>query len=114
MDWRERLVIGRRGPGYIDQMLFDWWSLVHFASGFVLALLGLEFLVALALLVLFEFWENSRFGVAFWRSFGDTFGNSTRLDMIQSQSEYRGDSWGNLVFDVVFGVAGFYVAGLVL
>lgn len=113
MDWRDRLVIGRRGPGYTDQMLFDWWSLVHFTSGFILALIGLEFLVALALLILFEFWENSRFGVAFWRNISNNR-FVPKIEMFESQAEYQGDSWGNLVFDVIFGVAGFYVAGLVL
>ena len=111
MTWRDRLVIGRRGPGYIDQMIFDWWSLVHFASGFFLAVLGLEFLVALGILILFEFWENSRFGIAFWRNVGM---NSSRLEMFKSQADYRGDSWGNMIFDVLFGIAGFYVAGLIL
>ncbi len=112
MSWRDRLVFGRRGPGYTDQMIFDWWSLVHFTSGFILAFLGAEFLVALAILVLFEFWENSRYGVNFWRTFPDWL--PVKIEMIESQKQYQGDSWGNLFFDILFGLAGFYVGGMLL
>jgi hypothetical protein len=115
MGFRDRLVIGRRGPGYTDQMIVDWWSLIHFTSGLLLYLVGLEFIVALSILILFEFWENGRYGTAFFRNLPDWTGSipivSSALD-IDGQSQYQGDSWGNLFFDILFGIAGFWAGGL--
>lgn len=100
-DWRDRFVFGRRGPGYTDQVLLDLFSIIHFLSGLILYLLGFEFVVAFGLLVIFEVWENSNAGTAFWRKY--------MARVFPSQRSYYGDSWGNLIADIVVGVLGYFV-----
>ena len=109
-DWRDSLVWGRRGPGYTDQMLFDLWSIVHFISGLTLWKLGVEPSTAVIILIAFEIIENSPIGTAFFRALPDIIPWGGRIAIVKDQGHYIGDSWGNLIFDVIFGVAGFYSA----
>lgn len=109
----ERWVLGRRGPGSTDQVFVDWWSLVHFASGGLLFFVGFDLAMTIVLLIAWEVFENSPIGTALWRSLPRVF-PSSNLEMIQSQSDYVGDSWGNMAFDVAFGILGWVIVGAVL
>ena len=109
----ERWVLGRRGPGSTDQVFVDWWSLVHFVSGAILFLIGFDLDIAIVILIAWEVFENSPIGTALWRGLPRLF-PSSKLDMIQSQSEYVGDSWGNMAFDVAFGILGWVIVGAIV
>jgi hypothetical protein len=100
-DWRDNFVFGRRGPGYTDQVLLDLFSIVHFISGIILYLIGFEFVVAFGILIIFEVWENSELGTSFWRKYASR--------IWPSQRNYVGDSWGNLIADIVVGSLGYFV-----
>ena len=108
MGWRDALVWGRRGPGYTDQVIIDLWSIVHFISGTLLWKLGLDPYPAFLVLVAFEILENSSFGTAIFRALPDIVPMGKRIAIIRDQGHYVGDSWGNLIFDIIFGVAGYY------
>lgn len=107
----ERWVLGRRGPGSTDQVFVDAWSTVHFLSGAILYLIGFDLDIAILILIAWEVFENSPIGTALWRSLPRFFPNSG-LEMIDSQAEYVGDSWGNMAFDVVFGILGWVAVGV--
>jgi hypothetical protein len=109
----EKWVLGRRGPGSTDQVFVDSWSFVHFVSGAILFLIGFDLAIAIVILIAWEVFENSPIGTALWRSLPRLFPNS-RTEMIQSQSEYVGDSWGNMAFDVVFGILGWVIVGAIV
>ena len=100
-------VIGRRGPGTTDQVLFDAWSFVHFASGLLLWKLGLGANVAIMTLLVFELIENYGGGVLFFNWLGRNFG---WIKIFNEQEDYRGDSTGNMVMDIVIGVSAYALA----
>jgi len=103
-DWRERFVFGRRGPGLIDQFPVDFYSLFHFMSGFLLGMWFDEWYLPFAILVAWEIIENSQRGTKFWREY------VSLLLPGDDQTNYYGDSWGNLITDIVIGMIGYYVA----
>ena len=114
------LVFGRRGPGRIDQMIVDWYTIFHFLTGVFLSWTGLfDFYQALTIAIIFEIWENSQFGVNFFRSLPkrltswwptDSRGAKHQMpDFITSQADYVGDSWGNMIFDVLALLLGWYL-----
>tara|TARA_Y100001973_G_C5138358_1_gene301550 strand:- start:449 stop:805 length:357 start_codon:yes stop_codon:yes gene_type:complete len=100
-------VIGRRGPGTTDQVLFDAWSLVHFASGLLLWKIGLPANVAIMVIVVAELIENFGGGVAFFNWLGRNFG---WIKIFDGQEDYRGDSVGNMLMDIVIGITAFTLA----
>ena len=102
-------VIGRRGPGQIDQVLFDWWSLVHVASGLILWKIGCPANLAFLLLVAFEVFEASGAGVWVFRQIGKIKWLQW-LPIIETQKSYQGDSYGNMVMDIIIGVIAFSLA----
>jgi hypothetical protein len=109
-------VWGRRGPGLIDQMIIDWWSIVHFISGTALWILGFDIYQTAVILIVFEIWENSRFGINFFNQLPGRiyallpFAKRAKIEFIEAQKDYVGDSWGNLVFDIIFGLSGWLIA----
>ena len=100
-------VIGRRGPGKTDQVLFDLWSIIHFISGILLWKLGIEANWALMILIVFEIFENYGGGVAFFNWLGNNFGS---IKFFEEQADYKGDSLGNVVSDVIIGSLGYILA----
>jgi hypothetical protein len=111
--WRsERMVWGRRGPGYTDQVFFDVWTLVHLFFGALLWKLGVPPTYAVIILVLFELWENSAAGTAFFRMLPKAVPSLRGFAAWDAQSEYRGDSWGNAAFDILAGVGAYYLMDL--
>ena len=112
-------VWGRRGPGLIDQMIIDPWSIVHFVSGTVLWFIGFDIYQTILILVIFEICENSRFGIAFFNQLPNRLyalvpaGKRNKIEFIEAQKDYVGDSWGNLIFDIIFGVTGWLLANSV-
>ena len=99
-------VIGRRGSGLVDQALFDVWTLIHIGSATLLWWLGIEPNVALALIVGFEIIENSGIGYAVFNWLGNNklIGSIPIIGwLLSSQSEYTGDSYGNLLSDIIVG-----------
>ena len=105
-DWREKFVFGRKGPGLIDQFPIDFYSIIHFMSGFLLGIWFESdgFFIVLSILVAWEVIENSSRGTAFWRKY---------LSLLlpgDDQANYYGDSWGNLITDIIIGMIGYYVA----
>jgi hypothetical protein len=100
-------VIGRRGPGDTDQVLFDAWSFIHFASGLLLWKLGLDANVAIMTLIVFELIENYGGGVAIFNWLGRNFG---WIKLFDEQADYKGDSTGNMVMDILIGVAAYALA----
>lgn len=100
-------VIGRRGPGETDQVLFDAWSFVHFASGLILWKLGLDANVAIMTLIVFELIENYGGGVVVFNWLGRNFG---WIKIFDEQADYQGDSTGNMVMDILIGVSAYALA----
>ena len=107
----DRWVVGRRGPGTTDQVFVDPWSILHFVSGAILYLIGFDLDITIIILIAWEVFENSPIGTALWRILPRLF-PSSRLEMINSQAEYVGDSWGNMAFDVIFGILGWVAVGV--
>lgn len=109
-------VWGRRGPGLTDQMIIDPWSIVHFISGTILWFIGFDFYQSIVILIIFEIWENSRFGIAFFNQLPNRLyalvpaGKRNKIEFIEAQKDYVGDSWGNLIFDIIFGLSGWLIA----
>ena len=104
-DWRDMFVFGRRGPGYIDQFIVDFYSLFHFFSGFLLGVwFEDDWLIVLSILVFWEIVENSSRGTRFWREW------VSLLLPGEDQTNYYGDSWGNLISDIIIGMIGYWVA----
>jgi len=103
MNWNP--VLGRRGPGDVDQVLFDLWSIVHFVSGIMLWKLGFDANVAFMILIAFELVENYFGGVIFFNWFGAKMGRWGKV--FSSQENYKGDSIGNMLTDIMFGILGF-------
>ena len=100
-------VLGRRGPGETDQVLFDFWSLVHFTSGVLLWKIGIEANIALMILIVAELLENYGGGVAVFNWLGRNFG---WIKIFEGQTEYKGDSTGNMVSDIIIGTLGYVLA----
>jgi len=103
-DWRDKFVWGRRGPGYVDQFPVDFYSIFHFFSGFLLGIWLVDWPIALMALVAWEIFENSSRGTKFWSEYMNL------LMPGEDQLHYVGDSWGNLITDIVIGMIGYYVA----
>ncbi len=74
----------------------DGWSLQHLSAGVFFGSLG-WFTVAqyTGLHAIFEIWENT-VGIVSWRDLG--------------WKSYRGDSWLNIMGDIVCGTAGFAIS----
>lgn len=102
-------VLGRRGPGEIDQVLFDVWTLVHFASGLILWKIGTPANVAFMLLLAFEVFEASGAGKMVFNWLGRIKWLQW-LPIIESQKRYQGDSWGNMIVDMIVGILAFSLA----
>tara|TARA_B100000579_G_scaffold426027_1_gene432645 strand:+ start:4874 stop:5200 length:327 start_codon:yes stop_codon:yes gene_type:complete len=93
----------------VDQVLFDGWTIVHFVSGVVLWKIGCPANLAFALLLAFELFEASGLGVALFRWIGKIKWLQW-LPIIETQKRYTGDSFGNMVTDVIIGLLGFTLA----
>jgi hypothetical protein len=78
---------GRKG-----EQALDWWSLVHFASGLLLGLLPIGWVLATGGIVGYEGLE------AVLRRVKTTEGGL-----------FEYESWRNIFFDIVLGVAGFAI-----
>lgn len=100
-------VIGRRGPGDNNQVLFDLWSIVHFISGILLWKLGVEANWALMILLVFEVVENYGGGVAFFNWLGNNFSG---IKLLEAEQDYKGDSVGNVVSDMIIGSLGYILS----
>ena len=78
---------GRKGED-----AFDWWSLVHFASGLLLGLLPIGWLVAAALIVGYEVLEGG-----------------LRQVKTANGGLFEYESWTNITSDILLGMAGFAI-----
>ena len=76
---------GRKGEAALD-----WWSLVHFASGLVLGLLPIGWLLAGVGIVGYEVVEGG-----------------LRRVKTKDGGLFEHESWPNIAIDVVLGLAGF-------
>ena len=78
---------------------FDWWSLVHFMTGYIAAKTQLfslfTFFIAHGI---FEIWENSEHGIKTFQRAGS--------------EKYSGDSPYNFIGDTLMAMTGFYVGNM--
>jgi hypothetical protein len=70
------------------------YTLVHFASGYIARRLGVPLAIWITIHIIFELWENSKSGVAFFDSI----------------SMYTGDSLQNSLLDTLATVWGWMIA----
>jgi len=101
LEWGPILGGRSNDPQLADQRLLDIWSLIHAFSGWLLYSLGFQPALAFMLLIAFEVIENS--GIGFW-FFQKVFPQNIPL-LSAGQSNYIGDSWGNMMSDIVIGSA---------
>ena len=78
-----------------------------FASGLLLWKLGLAANVAIMVIVVAELVENYVGGIALFNWLGRNFG---WIKIFEGQGEYKGDSLGNMVADIVLGITGYTLA----
>jgi hypothetical protein len=70
----------------------DWWSLPHFASGLLLGLLPIGWVTCFAALTLYEGFEAA-----------------LRQVKTEEGGLFEYESWRNILFDIVVGLAGFAI-----
>jgi len=80
---------------------FDQYSLLHFSVGVVSYFWGMKLKVFTILHILFEILENTQVGMKFISNF-----------TLWPGGKSKSDSLTNMISDVIFGVAGWYVAKL--
>lgn len=78
---------GRKGEAAVD-----WWSLVHFASGLVLGLLPIGWVLAVVAIVGYEVLEAG-----------------LRRVKTKEGGLFEHESWVNITLDVVLGLAGYAI-----
>jgi hypothetical protein len=77
-----------------DHALIDPWSGIHFISGILIRLLGINQTHMTWLAVLWEIFENSTLGRVYWKLLGEF--------------DYRYDSLANISSDIIFVHIGWY------
>ena len=78
---------GRKG-----EATFDWWSLVHFATGLLMGLLPIGWPLACALIVGYELFEGG-----------------LRHVKTEEGGLFEYESWPNIVADIALGLAGYAI-----
>jgi hypothetical protein len=81
------------GPG---EAAFDSWTWVHLSSGMGLAFMGVTWWWALGLLIVYEVFEAA-----------------LRRIKLEEGGLFEYESWGNIVADVVVGVAGWAMVAFI-
>ena len=82
-------------PEDVDKALFDFWTIIHWASGTVgNSVFRLSNRQCFALALLWECFENSSLGRMYWSHLGEP--------------SYDGDSVYNIITDIVAVMVGFY------
>lgn len=79
----------------IDNALIDSWSGIHFISGILIRLLGINQTYMTCLAVLWEIFENSTLGIVYWKLLGEF--------------DYNYDSLVNISSDILFVHGGWYI-----
>ncbi len=87
----------------MGQYLFDQYSLLHFASGVIFYFWGFSFLISLILHILFEYFENTEFGIRFI---------NINLANIWPGGKPKADSYLNQFGDNLFFAIGFICSQL--
>ena len=86
---------------HLNKHLFDPYSLYHILFGIILGLLlnNLGYVIIVAFL--FEIWENSFFGVLYWKHIG-----------LSKLNEFDYDNVLNIIGDIICAIIGFYISRL--
>ena len=87
---------------HTSQHLFDCWSFIHVIGGIALGLIFNSLIITLILNFLFEFVENTKYGVSFW----EIIGISSNIDCLNY------DTYINIIGDTICVLFGFYISTL--
>ena len=95
-----------------EQAWFNFSSLVHMSAGYFMGRWGLTFLQTAVIHELFELWESTSYGVAFFdmQCFRDLRSLTNKYLGKDLWSSYKGDSWQNSLGDNISAWVGWWLA----
>jgi hypothetical protein len=82
------------------------FTLVHFATGYVARKMGIPLSIWITIHIIFELWENSKNGIAFFSKKDALLHELTGIRW----ETYSGDSLPNSLFDTLVSVWGWMIA----